>query len=106
MMDDLRWMRRCPRFKGCSVNACPLDPLVGLRLTRSFDPRRTCRESLRTRLAVVNEARLAGVKMEGGGLTAAEVKSGKTVEILLAEWDEKVQRKRLQCLRLLSGRRC
>jgi hypothetical protein len=103
--DDLRWMKRCPRFDRCSSNQCPLDPLIEQRPCRTDDPRRTCLESLRTRLAVVAEAHAAGVEIAVNGLTVAEAKSGKPLDVLLAEWDAKTERLRNQGARLFVSRR-
>jgi hypothetical protein len=98
-------MKMCPRFDRCSANRCPLDPLGGERPVRSDDPRRTCLETIRTRLALVAEARAAGVELEGGGLSAAEARSGKAIAQLLVDWDAKAERLRSQGARLFASRR-
>ena len=63
------YMKLCPRFNRCSVNRCPLDPLMSLRPEHASDRQKTCREHPRTRIQIAERARQEGVLIPSRGLT-------------------------------------
>jgi hypothetical protein len=77
--------QECPRFDSCSVNQCPLDPLMLERDTHPDDPEKDCRASRRTRLAIA--AQHPDVVLPTGGLTLAEVARDRARTAAKAKWD-------------------
>jgi len=88
-MDDVRWMRQCPRWDRCSANCCPLDPMARDRKAQPDDPERRCKSRWEARLKIGEAAAKAGAKLPWGGLTEAE--SGHGVEALRASAERKRQ---------------
>ena len=106
-VDEAKYPRQCPRWQLCSVARCPLDPLNPMRYIDANDPEKTCKAHLRDRLAIVAKAKTEGVEIPGAGYTRKEEKrleAGTALEALLAEWDEKAERRRQKGLQLAGAR--
>jgi hypothetical protein len=92
MQDTTKYARRCSRWLVCSVNRCPLSLPADREHQQidSADPETVCKENLRGRLRVVEEARADGIEL-GDALTDRErraIETGKaTVESIIADRD-------------------
>ena len=82
-VDDIRWMKKCPRWSLCAVNVCPLDPLRELRSIVKGDPDTRCTCPVRERAEIAAEAAKAGVILNP--LTDGETRSGRTVDQVVAD---------------------
>ncbi len=51
-MSELRPFEECPRYAGCSVNICPLDPDPDLRVVHKLDKEQKCPMEKQVRLRI------------------------------------------------------
>lgn len=66
-MDEL--YQHCPRFKGCSINRCPLDSEYASKRFLEADREKSCGLPMETRLKIHNEHH---GQLRFGGLTPWE----------------------------------
>jgi flavoprotein len=71
-MDDIRWCQKCSRFENCSVNRCPLDPIIDHRNTNKFDKFKKCKQRLKTRVLISREAMKFGIHLKYDGMNGHE----------------------------------
>jgi len=71
-MDDMRWAQKCSMFEKCSVNRCPLDPLIEERNTMNIDKFKKCKKNVEGRIEISKEAKKSGVQLKYDGMSGHE----------------------------------